>query len=106
MKIPPQAMVIGVGALAVVGVLWYFRKQAAAAVQAVADVNKGTPYEGAGVVGTAGNIANQVSGGVLADIGSWLGGKVYDITHPTTLQSRKQAVGDNYYNQSPQVFQP
>ena len=106
MKLPDNAIVIGVGALAVVGLILFFRKQAAAAIQAVADVNKGTPYEGAGVVGTLGNAANQVSGGVLADFGSWLGGKVYDITHPVELQTRKQAVGDNYYDQSPQVFQP
>ncbi len=44
--------------------------------------NKGTPYEGAGAVGTAANIANQVSGGVLAKAGAAFGRALYDWTHP------------------------
>lgn len=44
----------------------------------------GTPYAGAGVAGTLGAGANAVSGGTLSDIGTWLGGKIYDLTHPTS----------------------
>ena len=109
MKIPPNAIVIGVGALALIGVVVFFRKQAAAAVQAVADVNKGTAYEGTGVVGTLGNAANQASGGVFENIGSWLGNKVYDITHPNEgveLQTRKQATQDNFFTDISRIFNP
>lgn len=109
MKIPPNAIVIGVGALALVGVLIFFRKQAAAAVQAVADVNKGTAYEGTGVVGTLGNAANQASGGLFESIGSWLGNTVYDVTHPNDgvdLQTTKQATQDNFYTSITRIFSP
>lgn len=51
------------------------------AVRGILDINKGTPYQGAGPVGTAANIMNQVSGGTLAAAGSWLGTKLYDWTH-------------------------
>ena len=43
----------------------------------------GTPYAGDGVAGTLGAAANSVSGGGLADIGSWIGGKLFDLTHPS-----------------------
>ncbi len=49
------------------------RKQAAAAVQAVSDVNVGTPFEGTGVVGTLGNVTDKASGGLLSDAGSAIG---------------------------------
>lgn len=41
-----------------------------------------TAYQGAGVLGTAGAVANAASGGTLASFGEWIGGKVYDWTHP------------------------
>ena len=41
-----------------------------------------TAYQGAGPLGTLGAAANAVSGGVLATFGGWLGGAVYDLTHP------------------------
>lgn len=71
------ALAIGVGGL-VVYLLW---NKVAAAGKAVANVNKGTPYAGAGVVGTVGNLTNQVSGGTLASLGDWIGGSLYDLTH-------------------------
>ena len=64
-------LLIGIGGILAVGFL--LRRQAAAAIGAVADVNEGTPFEGTGVIGTAGNIANVASGGILADIGSGIG---------------------------------
>ena len=108
MKANQDALLIGVGALAFVGLFLFLKKQGAAAVAAVANVNAGTPYAGSGAVGTLGNAANSVSGGVLADLGSWLGGAVYSATHsdPTTsssgtpLQTNKQAVGDNFFANS------
>ena len=46
-----------------------------------ADGNRVTAYQGAGIAGTAGAVANAASGGTLASIGGWLGRKVYDLTH-------------------------
>ena len=71
------AVVIGVGGL-VVWLLWNKAKQAG---QAVLNVNRGTPYAGAGVVGTLGNATNQVLGGAPQSFGEWLGGSIYDLTH-------------------------
>jgi hypothetical protein len=107
------AVLIGVGAVALVGLAWLARKQIAAAASAAGGLvtgnnalTEGTAYEGAGVVGTLGAAANSASGGALGDFGSWLGGAVYDITHPT-LQTRKQATGDNFWvNTNTQVFTP
>jgi hypothetical protein len=48
-------------------------------VEAVTNVNEGTPFEDTGVVGTLGNVTNQASGGVLANIGSAIGGFAADI---------------------------
>jgi hypothetical protein len=49
-----------------------------------AGINKGTPYEGSGVVGTAANLANQASGGALAATGSWIGRTLYDFVNPSS----------------------
>jgi hypothetical protein len=43
---------------------------------------QGTVYEGAGVAGTLGGAANAAIP-ILDDIGSWLGGKIYEWTHPS-----------------------
>jgi hypothetical protein len=79
---------IGV-AIAVAGVIaaLYFlgsaaKKAVTDAAAAVGNVNKGTPYEGAGIVGTLGHATDAVTGNALSDFGSWLGGKAYDLTHP------------------------
>jgi hypothetical protein len=96
---------VGIAVLGVVGALVYFGKQAKEAVKAtakaVADVNKGTSYEGAGVVGTLGNITNQASGGFFERLGSSIGGALADIADgrrtktapaPTTFQPLTNAV--------------
>lgn len=46
------------------------------------NLNAGSPYAGYGVVGSLGNVTNQASGGVLAAFGSWIAGKVADVTLP------------------------
>ena len=50
------------------------------AANAVNNVNAGTPYAGAGVVGTLGNATNALSGGVLEQIGNTIGGWLADVT--------------------------
>jgi hypothetical protein len=100
-----DATLIGVSALVFVGLFLFLKQQGTAAAKAVANVNKGTPYEGTGAVGTLGNVANQISGGSLASIGESLGSKVYDLFNSdpvassgTVLQTSKQAVADNAAN--------
>ena len=60
--------VVGVGTLA-----YFFGGKLLTALK---NVNKGTPYEGAGVVGTVGNVTNQVLGGLPKQLGetiaSWV----------------------------------
>lgn len=77
----PVAIVAGV-AVGALALYLIGRKLVTSVPRVIDEFNQGTPYEGAGAVGAAGNIANQVSGGILADFGGWLGGKVYDLTHP------------------------
>lgn len=59
------------GVIIVLGFL--AKKSVAATVEAIADVNAGTAFEGAGVVGTIGNITDQASGGLLSNVGSAIG---------------------------------
>jgi hypothetical protein len=124
MKIPAlsgsgegYAVLLGVGAVVFVGLFLFLKSQAKQAAAAIADVNKGTAYEGTGVVGTLGNAANQVSGGVLADAGTSLGGWLYEFMNPTppaastnaapaTLQTRKQLVSDNYWDDAGGALAP
>lgn len=125
MKIPAlggsgegYAVLLGVGAVVFVGLFLFLKSQAKQAAAAIADVNKGTPYEGTGVVGTLGNAANQVSGGWLADQGTQLGGWLYEVLNPSaaattttnaapaTLQTRKQAVSDNYWDDAGGALTP
>jgi len=93
------AVLLGVGALVAVGLFLFAKKQVKDAAAAIANVNAGTPYEGAGVVGTLGNAADQASGGVLSSIGEAIGGWFFDVTHPAEPSTRKEAVADNYYDQ-------
>jgi hypothetical protein len=91
-----QYIAIGGAAIgAVVFIVWYGKKQVAQAADLVGSVASGnnavtrnqvdasgekvTAYEGAGILGTLGAAFNSVSGGTLASLGSWLGGKTYDI---------------------------
>jgi hypothetical protein len=96
-----SAMIAG-GVLAA-GVVVYLlsrklKDAAADAVEAVANVNEGTPYEGWGAVGTLGNITNRLSGGVLERFGEWIGSSAFDVFHkpydpnnPNTPSLRKAA---------------
>lgn len=81
----PTLRLILIGAGIVIGVGILARAAGGATVDAIAGVNEGTPFEGAGVVGTLGNAANTVSGGVLADIGSSIGLFFSDIFDRRTL---------------------
>ena len=77
-------LLIGAGVVLAIG--FFARRQVSAAAEAVANVNVGTPFEGAGIIGTAGNIANQASGGLLADAGSAIGLFFSDIFDRRTLE--------------------
>ena len=72
-----RLILIGAGAIVAVGFL--LRKQVSDAVEAVENVNEGTPFEGTGVIGTLGNVTNQASGGILGRIGEAIGGAAADL---------------------------
>jgi hypothetical protein len=76
------ALLIGVGVVGFIVLANYLKKQASAAASAIANVNAGTPYEGAGVVGTLGNAVNQTLGGAPQSIGEAIGGWLADIFQP------------------------
>ena len=79
MKVSSEATIlIGVSAVALVVVYLVVKKTG----QAVLNVNAGTPYAGAGAVGTLGNATNSILGGAPQSFGEWLSGKVADITMP------------------------
>lgn len=73
----------------VVGVVYFASravlKSAAAAAGGVVSGNnaitRDTVYEGKGIVATPAAVANAATGGLLESFGSWLGLKVYDLTH-------------------------
>lgn len=95
---------LGVAVIIVVGGLYYFGRRAvadaAAGVASVANAAKDvaldvvdgrnaitegartTAYQNAGVVGTAAALTDRASGGFFSSIGEWIGGKVYEVTHP------------------------
>lgn len=54
-------------------------------------ITDGTAYQGDGIAGTLGAAANKASGGALQSIGDWLGGKIYDLTHPASAAAPKGA---------------
>lgn len=78
----PEGAGLALAILAGGAVLYFFARQARAAVgeaaTAINNVNQGTPYQGFGVVGTLGNATNQVSGNILEEIGSKIGLTLYD----------------------------
>lgn len=49
------------------------RKAGGDIAESIADINVDTPFEGGGIIGTAGNITDMASGGTLSTFGSWLG---------------------------------
>ncbi len=65
------------------GVVAYIivKKFGKAALDKIANVNEGTPYEDTGPVGTLGHATDAVSGGLLSTFGGWLGRTIYDVTH-------------------------
>ena len=104
------ALAIGVAGV-VIYLLW---NKAAAAGKAAADtvggvvsgnnaITDGTVYQGGGLAGTVGAATNAASGGVLEKFGTWLGGSIYDWTHPDTT-SRTQLTADNYRNIDPLFY--
>lgn len=95
-------MMVVAGVAAAGLVIYFFGRKistaASAAVDAVQNVNQGTPYEGYGALGTLGNLTNTISGGVFQRIGESLGESIFDIFHkpydpnnPNTPLLRKAA---------------
>lgn len=82
-----QFLLIGAAVVFVGGVLaWKLSNVAEEAVDTVGGVltgenelTEGTPYEGAGVLGSLGAATNAISGGALQSIGEWTGSALYDL---------------------------
>lgn len=72
---------------------------------AITAVNQGTPYQGYGVIGTLGNVTNEVLGGVPEKIGSFIGGLIFDLketfdpANPNTALARQ-------FNQANSLLRP
>jgi hypothetical protein len=73
-------------------------------------LTRGTPYEGAGVLGTLGAAANTASGGVLQSWGESLGGWFYDVTHrnydPSTGLETAGKTLENGANETDRLWGP
>ena len=67
-------------------------------------ITAGTVYQGGGVAGTLGAATNAASGGLFEKWGTWIGGTVYDLTHPDTT-SRTQLTADNYRSIDPNFYE-
>lgn len=70
-------------------------------------LTQGTPYQGAGVAGTLGAAANTVSGGVLEQLGNWIGGLLpgsgndYNPNAPQAVN--RDQVTPNNFNQASDI---
>ncbi|MBM0105600.1 hypothetical protein JM946_12610 [Steroidobacter sp. S1-65] len=102
---------IGVGVLVGGVLLYYFgNRTVKAATDAIGGavtgnnaLTEGTAYEGVGFgIGTLGAIFNRASGGVLGELGSWIGGtaadakewaqgQIYDVFNKATLDPNQRA---------------
>jgi hypothetical protein len=88
------AVAVGAAALYLIG-----RKTAAAAADTAAGIvtgenalTEGTPYEGAGILGTVGAGFNAASGGYLQAIGEQLGGWTFEAEQ-AVRESWRRATG-------------
>ena len=72
-------------------------------------LTQGTPYQGAGILGTLGAATNTVSGGALQSAGESLGDWLYDTFNPSISSTaapaanRDQVVTPNYVTDLSQV---
>lgn len=81
---------LALGACLVIGVVyWIGRKTLTDAASATAGlvtgnnaITAGTAYEGKGIAGTVGGAVDKAGGGLFSTIGGWLGGKIYEVSHP------------------------
>lgn len=83
-------LMLAAGVVLVIGVVYYLGRKTVKDVASAAGgvlsgdnaLTEGTPYQGAGVLGTLGAAANEASGGFLESTGHRIGGWVYDVLHP------------------------
>lgn len=71
--------------MAGVGVVFGFIVVGALLKRQILDFNKGTAFEGSGVVGSLGNVTDKLSGGILSRFGSFLGETISGVTDTRTL---------------------
>lgn len=81
MKIDTNLLIVA--ALAIGG--WYAFKK----LDEAANINRGTAFEGAGAVGTLGNVTDQISGGFFSRVGRGLG----DLLDPVNRKTLDELTG-------------
>lgn len=59
-------------------------------------ITEGTPYQGAGILGTLGAVTNEASGGTLQKVGEYLGGKMFDWFGPKVGDQGGQVIDADY----------
>lgn len=75
---------LALAAVLVIGFVYFLlRKSISDTADAIGNVNKGTPFEGFGPVGTVGNITNRISGGTLAAAGERIARYFFPVSDPT-----------------------
>jgi len=80
--------VLAIGGV-IIAIGFFSRKAVAGAVDTVANPNRGTAFEGKGVIGTVGNAANQASGGFFA----FLGNRIARILDPNENKTIDELTG-------------
>lgn len=92
-----RLILLGLGA--VLAASFVLRKVAAAPVEAIANVNVDTPFEGFGAVGTVGNVTDKLSGGFFATIGGAIGRGLFSIFG-------EKLIGFDELDDVPEIFGP
>lgn len=88
-KLLDNPIQLALGIAVVVGVVYFVGRKVVTDVASTgADivsgnnaVTRGTPYEGAGILGTLGSATNTALGGVPQSIGEKIGDWLFDLTH-------------------------
>lgn len=97
-----ETMLYAGAALGVVGLAYFLYKQGPGLITGNNAITRSatnaagepvTAYQGAGVIGTIGAATNAASGGFLASLGEWLGGKAADLHDYVTGVDATAATG-------------
>jgi hypothetical protein len=88
-KLLDNPIQLALGIAVVIGVVYYVGRKVvtdvastgASIVSGDNAITRGTPYQGAGILGTLGSAANTALGGVPQSVGERLGDWLFELTH-------------------------